>query len=890
MSERYVLSGLPPLDSILDRIRLGDNVVWQVDSIEDYCRFARPFAGQSLRDGRRLVYVRFAPHEPILLETPGLEIIEVDPAPGFDTFSGEVHDLIGARGREAFYVFDNLSALVEEWATDELLANFFQVTCPFLFELDTVAYFALTRGQHAHGAVARIRDTTQLLIDVYHVDGDLYIHPLKVWDRYSSDMFLPHRAEGAAWAPVHRSSEAAAVKSRASHQPLRPESGQIAPWDTVHRKLLAYRGIDHHAANLGPEIMALRQESAHMMLGSQPEFDRLVDRYLSLDDLFQIRDRLIGSGRIGGKAAGMLVARAILSKAEGHPELARAMDAHDSFYIGSDVFFTFLVQNNLFRQRLKLSRSSHSTREEFARLEERFLEGQFAEHVLAQFRSMLEYFGQAPIIVRSSSLLEDSFGNAFAGKYRSEFCVNQGTPETRLADFERAVKLVYASALNPDALSYRRRRGLGERDEQMAILVQRVSGEQFKGYFFPALAGVAFSKNLYAWTDRIDAEQGMLRLVFGLGTLAVDRVGGDYPRMIAVSHPGLRPEVGAEIAKYSQRTVDVLDLRNNRFVNLRLADLLAEKDYPNLYLFVSEIKDGHVADPFSNRLGSPSSRLVLTFGNLLKRTGFVGLLGSMVSELEKAYGHAVDTEFTASVDSTGQLKVNVLQCRPLWLPGAVGVPEMPADLAPERVLFRSSKMISGGVLRGLRYVLYIDPVWYAGVSDLSVKKSIGRMVGRINDCPQVEEAKILMMGPGRWGSSNIDLGVNVGYAEIDNARVLVEMAREEHGHVPEVSYGTHFFQDLVEAQVVYLPLFPDEEAAQFNESFFRTSPNVLTELLPHAHAFEHLIKVIDVKTATRGLCATVMADPGKRKAVCFLEESPEPPPSAGAEPDGDPHS
>ena len=187
------------------------------------------------------------------------------------------------------------------------------------------------------------------------------------------------------------------------------------------------------------------------------------------------------------------------------------------------------MKNDLFRLRLQLTRDSHLTHEEFEEVEERFLDGEFPPAIMEQFRDMLDYFGQAPIIVRSSSLLEDSFGNAFAGKYRSEFCANQGSPEERMEAFLRAVKLVYASAINPDALSYRRKRGLGESDEQMAILVQRVSGMPYQNYFFPCLAGVAFSRNLYAWSNRIDPEQGMIRLVFGLGTRAVDRVGGDYP-------------------------------------------------------------------------------------------------------------------------------------------------------------------------------------------------------------------------------------------------------------------------------------------------------------------------------------------------------------------------
>ena len=186
-----VSSGIPALDEVLQGLRLGDNVVLQVDGLDDYDYFVRPFVSRSIADGRTCVYLRFAPHPPILEPQEGLSIIEVDPGSGFDSFSGEVHRIIEENGKGVCYVFDNLSALVEEWATDELLANFFQVTCPFLFELDTVAYFALTRGRHSHSAVARIRDTTQILLDVYHVDGKMYVHPLKVWDRYSPQCSPP---------------------------------------------------------------------------------------------------------------------------------------------------------------------------------------------------------------------------------------------------------------------------------------------------------------------------------------------------------------------------------------------------------------------------------------------------------------------------------------------------------------------------------------------------------------------------------------------------------------------------------------------------------------------------------------------------------------------------
>jgi hypothetical protein len=607
-----------------------------------------------------------------------------------------------------------------------------------------------------------------------------------------------------------------------------------------------------------------------MLIGVDPNISRMAEKYLSLADLFNIRNRMIGSGRIGGKAAGMLIARAILIKEKGETDFTEFLDEHDSFYIGSDVFFTFLVNNDLFRLRLQLTRNCQISREEFDEVEQRFLAGKFPEEIMEQFRDLLAYFGQAPIIVRSSSLLEDSFGNAFAGKYRSEFCANQGSPGERLDDFLRAVKLVYASALNPDALSYRCRRGLGDRDEQMAILVQRVSGMPYKNYFFPPLAGVAFSKNLYVWNDRIDPQQGIIRLVFGLGTSAVNRVGGDYPRMVAVSQPALRPESGVKIAKYSQRNADVLDLNANQFLTLPVADILAETDFPSLSFLASVFKEDFLEDPATNLIDAPGDKLVLTFNNLIGKTRFVKLLGEMLNKLERVYGYPIDTEFTAFVSPEGKVRINLLQCRPMKLPGSEGAIEIPKDIPRGKVLFRSGRMINGGVVKNIGYILYVDPRAYAGIEKEEIKKSIGRVVGRINRHEKLVNEKIMMIGPGRWGSNDLNLGVNVSYADIDNACALVEIALEDAGHLPEVSYGTHFFQDLVEDRIIYLPVFPDQEQSQFNARFFAEALNILAELAPEDRKFSRLVKLIDVAKASKGWSAQIFADPQSQNAVCFL--------------------
>jgi len=869
---RKVGSGIKTLDNLLQGLRLGDNVVWQVDNLNDYAYFAETFVAQAINDGFKCVYVRFAAHPPILKPRSGLTVVDVDPSPGFDFFSTTVHRIIDENGKGVCYVFDNLSDLVNKWATDELLGNFFHFTCPYLFELDTVTYFALTRNQHAAGTIARIRDTTQILLDLYHVDNQAYIHPLKVWDRYSSEMFLPHLISGINWLPVFKSGDAAALSISASKRPAGMASISLAPWDSVYSKLIQYQGVASDLPEAKREIAALQQELTRMLIGNHPEFNRLADRYLTVDDLMQIRNRMIGSGRIGGKAAGMLVARKILLQENGDRDFSRILEEHDSFFIGSDVFFTFLVNNNLFHLKLQLSRNSQISREEFEQVEQQFLTGEFPKEIIAQFKDLLDYFGQAPIIVRSSSLLEDSFGNAFAGKYRSEFCANQGDPDERLEAFLREVKLVYASALNPDALLYRKKRGLGEGDEQMAILVQRVSGMPYRKYFFPPLAGVAFSRNLYAWTNRIDPQKGMLRLVFGLGTRAVNRVGGDYPRMIAVSHPELRPEIGRQISKYSQKNIDLLDLEKNELATQPVRQVLQNLDYPNLQLLASTMSEDFVNDSLYGSLDGSPENIILTFNNLVKKTDMIKVMDGMLTKLEKAWGQPVDIEFTANVDKNGEVRVNLLQCRPLRLPRIPDSPTtLPENLDAQHVLFKSNRIISGGIVDSIRYVIYIDPDKYAGISSISMKRSLGRVVGKLNEYLNDTEAKVMAIGPGRWGSNNIDLGVNVSYADIDNITVLVEVGRTNAGNEPELSYGTHFFQDLVEADIIYLPVFPDKRTTEFNKRFFTQSPNILTSILPEYVEFEGVIKVIDVPSAYSGAFAHIVADAQTRKAICYLK-------------------
>src|SRR3990167_6344357 len=206
----------------------------------------------------------------------------------------------------------------------------------------------------------------------------------------------------------------------------------------------------------------------------------LARKYLTLGDLLAVWKRMIGTGLIGGKAVGMLMAGAILKQAD--PRWSDLLEAHDSFFIGSDVFYTFLVENGCWWLRQK-QRDPATFLDGVEEARRRILTGRFPDYIRREFAEMLDYFGQSPIIVRSSSLLEDSFGNAFAGKYESVFCANQGPHQKRLEDFMSAVRTIYASTMSEKALRYRAQRGILDRDEQMSLLVQRVSGTRHGALF-----------------------------------------------------------------------------------------------------------------------------------------------------------------------------------------------------------------------------------------------------------------------------------------------------------------------------------------------------------------------------------------------------------------------
>ncbi len=874
MSEPLWSTGLPGLDRVLKGLIPGDNLVWQVESIDDYLPLVKAYCQEARRRGRKLVYFRFADHRSLVSDSDGAEIVRLDVQDGFEQFITRIHSVISQAGRCAYFVFDCLSTLAVDWCSDRMLGNFFMLTCPYVFDQQSFAYFALLRRHHSVHATDPISDTTQILIDVYRYKGDLFIQPIKVQHRYSPTMYMLHHWRGDEFMPVADSSTTAEILTAlpwSGLESVRARQGvwnrrflqAEEVWEAIRRGQLPPQAADEHLRAL-----------LRMIITRDPRILRMAERYLTLGDVLGVWRRMIGSGLIGGKSVGMLLGRAILRKS--HPRWNELLEAHDSFYVGSDVFYTFLVQNGCWWLRQKQFNPA-TFLEGLEEVRRRILTGVFPPGIRDEFAEMLDYFGQSPIIVRSSSLLEDNFGNAFAGKYESVFCANQGPHQQRLEDFLSAVRTIYASTMSENALRYREQRGMLDRDEQMSLLVQRVSGARCGTLFYPHVAGVGLSFNPYVWHKEIDPQAGMVRLVFGLGTRAVDRADDDYTRIVSLSAPHRRPETDSdEVRQYSQRKVDVIDLEANQLVSEEFSEVARRS--PQLPLDVFASQDRQLAEMAQQRSRGEVFSWVLTFDGLLRETAFVTDIREMLQTLGRAYDYPVDVEFTANFFDPGnpqQYKINLLQCRPLQVASGGTVIEPPPKLPPERVILESHGAVIGRsrVCR-IERLVYVVPSVY-GQLPIAQRYAIARLIGRIMHLEEAQRpGTVMLVGPGRWGTTTPSLGVPVSFAEISNVSVLCEIVAMRDDLVPDVSLGTHFFNELVEMDLLYMALFPNRKQNTWNRQFLEQAPNRLEELLPEAAQWSNCVRVIDAsRLAAPYNCVRLNANAQEQRVVCYLAEN-----------------
>lgn len=833
-----VKSGIPEMDEALDNIRLGDNVVWRVSDLSQFKLFMDPYVEQAVKDKRNIIYFRFASHEALIEDRPEVKTVRIPLSHRFETFTVDIHNVIEKEGYDAFYVFDCLSELQTAWATDLMMGNFFKVTCPFLFILDTVAFFPIIRGKHSVHAVGKILDTTQLFIDVYSDSRNIYVRPQKVWNRDSSTMFLPHtyEPETGAFKPILDG-----VKSSRFYQTLgnaqRSSGEQFSDsWDLFfnHTKISYENGSD---------ITEECSRMCNIMMTRDEKMRQMVKSNFKPEDYFAVRDHMIGTGLIGGKACGMLLARSIIRNRE--PDIAENLEPHDSFYVGSDLYYTYIVDNGLWDLRIR-----QRTDEGYFTLADRFaeslMEGEFSSQMRDQFLHIIEYYGQDPYIIRSSSILEDGFGNAFAGKYESVFCVNRGTLEERLAEFEKAIKTVYASSMSLSALDYRKRRGLDKRDEQMALLIQRVSGSYYGSYYMPCAAGVGYSYSPYRIMKDSDPTAGMLRLVMGLGTSAVDRTEGSYPRIVNLDKPERSSySSSADKHRFSQGKAEVINMASHALEKLPYEQL--ESSVPR-YLENVLLEHDYEAESRLREMGRPRQVKFISCKGLVSNTMLMDQMRRLLRCIQDEYEYPVDTEFTINISDNGEYSVDLLQCRPLQVLKTSSGTVIPKDIPEENILLESTGSSMGMCkTNSLDLVVFVDPVNYYNMP-YKDKPAVARLIGKLNWHYRDQGKHMMLIVPGRIGTTSPELGVPTSFADISAFEIICETEEIKAGYNPELSYGSHIFQDLVEAQILYTAVFNDPHTIRFNPGVLKNCPDLIASF-GDIEGLTDIVHVYDVSNA-----------------------------------------
>ena len=674
------------------------------------------------------------------------------------------------------------------------------------------------------------------------------------------------------------------LSSRPAPPDMQPISfnPEIAPWEMLFQQGELYETMPpEELARHHHHLQEIKVVLIKRLMSDQLPFIGVAKRVLTIADLRRIHQSRIGTGKIGGKAAGMYLAwrslQAIDEALGTDPNRRGAIHVPDSVFIGTDVIYEFFLMNKLNLYMNQKYRPVQEIRAEYPRIVEAFLATELPDYLVSEVREVVRSFGDSPIIVRSSSLLEDNFGFAFAGKYDSYYCGNQGTLEENLAAVLDAIRRVYASSLNPDALLYRRKHNLIDYDERMAILLQRVTGHWCGRYFYPDLGGVGFSQNPFAWSPAIRRDDGFLRLVTGLSLHAVERVAQDYPRLVALSHPQLRPEDTLEDKRrFSQRFMAVIDRQTQGLATVTTREGLSECG-PLLSL-VAERDSGHELVPVPPR-ATPEldDHFVLTFDGLTRDEAFIGLMRTVLQRLEEVYGIPMNLEFAVNVAWPDQpaeaatpqppfYHLHILECRPLY---QRAVDDTGPDLAPLRDkhrLFAMPTLLPSAAVEQIEYLVFIDPDRYYHLPEGDERRRVADAVTALNDL--LPAGRFGLIGPGRWGSLDSRLSVPVTYSDICNSTLLVEIS-PPYTPPPELAYGTDFYEDVVEAGIVVVGIQPGQDGSEMDWELLRGSPNHLAAFAPEAADLGHVLRVIDLRTAAGSPLRIVIDSETNEAVACF---------------------
>ena len=555
----------------------------------------------------------------------------------------------------------------------------------------------------------------------------------------------------------------------------------------------------------------------------------------------------IGTGSLGGKARGLAFMAHQLKRDPSLSEKFPDMDITipQTFVIATDGFKLFIEENNLGR----LLESDCELEDE--EVVSHFLKAKFPDRIKMNLSAYLQNV-RYPIAVRSSSLFEDAHYQPFAGLYNTYMLPNSDPSlDRRLERLLMAVKLVYASTYMKAPRSYARSTMHRTEDEEMAVILQQLTGIKYKNYFYPAISGVAQSYNFYP-IAHLKAEEGISYIALGLGKIVME--GGQTLRFCP-EYPQFLPQFSIvdDILENSQKyfwalKTDEFPAHEKFFGSsedptLEKLDLSDAKDHPVIRALSSTFypQDNRIRDSFSER-GFP----VLTFANILKYNSFplAEILSEVTAMGRRWMGTSVEVEFAVNlpVDGRSKPEFSLLQIRPMGqYKQNLGVEITEADIG--RAFCHSSLSLGNGEYKDIYDLVYVDPEVFDPGKTVEIAKEINKINAGFNESGQ----KYVLIGPGRWGSSDRWLGIPVGWNDISNVGVMVETTIESIKADP--SQGSHFFQNITSLGISYITV-QDRGNDFIDYEFFACQEcTTTTQYLKHIH-FNNPIKIlVDGKTS-----------------------------------------
>ncbi|HPR64826.1 MAG TPA: PEP/pyruvate-binding domain-containing protein [Thermoanaerobaculia bacterium] len=504
----------------------------------------------------------------------------------------------------------------------------------------------------------------------------------------------------------------------------------------------------------------------------------------------------IGEGELGGKAHGLAqIKDFIFEHFSRKPFPDIVVDVPRLTVITTRYFDLFMEQNRLYDLAL--------TDLPDERMAHHFLKAALPPDLLGDLRALTENL-HVPLAVRSSSLLEDSLDCPFAGVYETKMVPNnQSSSDERFRKLTEAVKFVYASTFFNQAKDYMRATGNAPESEKMAVIIQEVVGLRHGDRFYPNLAGVGRSYNFYPF-GHAEPEDGVANLALGLGKSIVD---GSLVWTYSPAYPNTGPPFNSinDMLKNTQTTFWAVNMGKPKTYNplheteYLIQSDLSEAEYDNTLKYVAS-----TLDPKSGRIsigtGMKGPRII-NFSPLLQAEliPFNDLLRSVLEVCESSTGAKVEIEFamTFDRDRKGAGRFGLLQVRPMGVSDEI-VELVDEEFSGDRVLLASAAAMGNGVERSLQTIVYVKPDGF----DFKYTVRVARELEQVNRDLILKGVSYLLIGFGRWGSSDSWLGIPVNWGQISGSRVIVEATFAERP--VDLSQGSHFFHNISNLQVKYL--------------------------------------------------------------------------------------